>query len=154
MTCPDVGLVSCSLCTVFVNPRCACAARVMVVIVSVCLSVKSHLTLEASFCPENAVTYSAGNEGQNICGAFLKLLRCRDQALPRFDSYTYDRSFCLLITCMRICKFSKVCDVMLGLHAVSSPCVLYYSSTMIILGLENCVSCWSSVCTQDCSPAI
>ena len=36
-----------------------------------CLSVKSHLTLEASFCPENIVTYSAGNEGQHICGVFF-----------------------------------------------------------------------------------
>ena len=38
------------------------------VYVSVCLSVKSHLTYGASVRPENAVTYSAGNEGQNICG--------------------------------------------------------------------------------------
>ena len=36
--------------------------------VSVCLSVKSHLTYEASVHPENAVTYSAGNKGQNVCG--------------------------------------------------------------------------------------
>ena len=33
-----------------------------------CVSVKSHLTYGASARPENAVTYSAGNEGQNICG--------------------------------------------------------------------------------------
>ena len=34
----------------------------------VCLSVsQSHLTYGASVRPENAVTYSAGNEGQNIC---------------------------------------------------------------------------------------
>ena len=33
---------------------------------SVCL--KSHLTYGASVRPENPVTYSAGNEGQNICG--------------------------------------------------------------------------------------
>ena len=36
----------------------------------VCLSVKSHLTSGASVRPENAVTYSAGNEGQKICGVF------------------------------------------------------------------------------------
>ena len=35
---------------------------------SVCLSVKSHLTYGAFVRPENAVTYSAGNEGQKICG--------------------------------------------------------------------------------------
>ena len=51
-------------------------ARFTVVAVSVCvcvcLSVKRHLTSGASVCPENAVTYSAGNEGQNICGVFSK----------------------------------------------------------------------------------
>ena len=58
-----------------INPRRACAARVTVVgsvclcvCMSVCLSVKSHLTYGASVRPENAVTYSAGNEGQKICG--------------------------------------------------------------------------------------
>ena len=52
-----------------VNPRRACAARVTVVgfvCVCVCVSVKSHLTYGASVRPENAVTYSAGNEGQKI----------------------------------------------------------------------------------------
>ena len=56
-------------CYGIINPRRACAARVTVV-GSVCLSVKSHLTYGASVRPENAVTYSAGNEGQNICGVF------------------------------------------------------------------------------------
>ena len=56
----------------YFNPRRACAARVMVVVVSVCVcvSVKSHFTLEASLRPESAVTYSAGDEGQEICGNF------------------------------------------------------------------------------------
>ena len=39
---------------------------------SVCLSVKSHLTSGASVRPENTVTYSAGNGGRNICGDFSK----------------------------------------------------------------------------------
>ena len=38
------------------------------VCLSVCVSVKSHLTHGASVRPENAVTYSAGNEGRKICG--------------------------------------------------------------------------------------
>ena len=37
---------------------------------SVRLSVKSHLTSGASVCPENSVTYSAGNGGQNIFRVF------------------------------------------------------------------------------------
>ena len=49
---------------IFVNPRCACAARVSVV-GFVCVSVKSHLTYGASVRP--VVTYSAGNEGKKIC---------------------------------------------------------------------------------------
>ena len=64
-----------------INPRRACAARVTVV-GSVCVSVKSHLTSGASVRPENAVTYSAGNEGQKFVGFSLKPLRCRDPALP------------------------------------------------------------------------
>ena len=40
------------------------------VCVCVCLSVKSHLTSGASVRLENAVTYSAGNEGQQICSVF------------------------------------------------------------------------------------
>ena len=47
----------------YFNPRRACAARVTVVAVSVCLSVKSHLASGASVCPENSATYSACNEG-------------------------------------------------------------------------------------------
>ena len=38
--------------------------------VSVCVSVKSHLTSGTPVRPENTVTYSAGNGGQNICGVF------------------------------------------------------------------------------------
>ena len=40
------------------------------VFVSVCLSVKSHITSGASVRPENTVTYSAGNGSRNICGDF------------------------------------------------------------------------------------
>ena len=32
--------------------------------------VQSHLTSGTSVRPENAITYSAGNRGQNICGIF------------------------------------------------------------------------------------
>ena len=57
-----------------INPRRACAARVTVVglsvCLSVCLSVSQHLTSGASVRLENAVTYSTGDEGQKICGVF------------------------------------------------------------------------------------
>ena len=41
----------------------ACAARVTVV-VCVCVSVLTNITYGASVRPENAVTYSVGDEGQ------------------------------------------------------------------------------------------
>ena len=59
------------------NPRRACAARG-----SVCLSVKSHLTYGASVRPENAVTYSAGNEGQNMCGVFSETAPLQRSSTP------------------------------------------------------------------------
>ena len=48
--------------------------------VSVCLSVKSHLTSGASVRPEKTVVYSAGNGGKKIVGFSLKLLRSRVMA--------------------------------------------------------------------------
>ena len=67
---------TCTVRVTVVSPQCACIARVTVlgsvcvcVPVCVCVSVKSHLTYGASVCPENAFTYSAGNEGQeNLWG--------------------------------------------------------------------------------------
>ena len=60
--------------------------RVTVVVVSVCVSVKSHLTSGASVHRENTATYLAGNEGQKICGVFSEtppLPRSSDPSLGR-----------------------------------------------------------------------
>ena len=68
-----------------INPRRACAARVTVVgsvCLCVCVSVKSHLTYGASVRPENAVTYSAGNEGQKICGVFSETAPLQRSSTP------------------------------------------------------------------------
>ena len=46
----------------------------------VCLSVKSHLTYGAPVHPENAVTYSAGNEGRKICGDLPETTALRSYA--------------------------------------------------------------------------
>ena len=62
----------------FINPRRACAARVIGV-GSVCLSVKSHLTYGASVRP---VTYSAGNEGQNFCVVFSEIAPLQRSSTP------------------------------------------------------------------------
>ena len=46
------------------------------------MSVKSHLTYGASVRPENAVTYSAGNEGQKICGVFSETAPLQRSSSP------------------------------------------------------------------------
>ena len=71
------------------NPGRACAARVTVVAVCVFVFVKSHLTSGVSVRPGNAVTYSAGNEGQKIVAFSLKPMRFGDRGLPPFDGHTY-----------------------------------------------------------------
>ena len=90
-----------------VNPRRTCTARVTVVAVSVCvcvcvsvclsvrLSVKSHHTSGASVCRENAAKYSAGEEGQRICGVFSETAPLQRLSIPPLASHT------LRITCMR-----------------------------------------------------
>ena len=65
------------------------------VCLSVCLSVKSHLTSGASVRPENAVTYSAGNEGQNSCGVFSETAPLQRSSTPSVDGHTYSRPFFL-----------------------------------------------------------
>ena len=77
---------------------------------SVCLSVKSHLTCGASVRPENAVTYSAGNEGQNICGVFSEnapLLRSSGVAVV---SHTFRWPFFFT---------AKVVRMRIGIHSYS-----------------------------------
>ena len=46
------------------------------------MSVKSHLTYGASVRPENAVTYSVGNEGQKICGVFSETAPLQRSSTP------------------------------------------------------------------------
>ena len=46
------------------------------------MSVKSHLTYGASVRPENAVTYSADNEGQKICGVFSETAPLQRSSTP------------------------------------------------------------------------
>ena len=51
--------------------------------VSVCLSVKSHLTSGASVCPENTVAHSVGNGGQKICGVFFETASFKSYGVKR-----------------------------------------------------------------------
>ena len=63
----------------------------MCVCLSVCLSVKSHLTSGASFRPENAVTHSVGDEGQKICGVFSETPQLSRSSAPSLG-WPYIRS--------------------------------------------------------------
>ena len=78
---------------------------------SVCLSVKSHLTYGASVRSENAVTYSAGNEGQKICGVFSEdapLLRSSGVAVV-FHTFRWPFFFIAKAVRMRIGIHSYGC---------------------------------------------
>ena len=81
-----------AIASTLINPRRACAARVTVV-GSVCVSVKSHLTYGASVRPENAVTYSAGNEGQKICGVFSETAPLQRSSTPSVVRLMRSRPF-------------------------------------------------------------
>ena len=50
---------------------------------SVCLS--SHLTYGASVRPENAITYSAGNEGETICGDLPETTAFKSSAANQYS---------------------------------------------------------------------
>ena len=105
----------------FFNPRRACAARVTVV-GSVCVSVKSHLTSGASVRPENAVTYSAGNECQNICGVFSETAPLQRSSTPSVDGHTYSRPFFLRKAArMRIIVFTTCGGVDRSCHFFPVP---------------------------------
>ena len=57
----------------------------------VCVCVKSHLTSGASVRRENTATYSAGNEGQKICGVFSETALLPRSNAPSFG-WQYIRS--------------------------------------------------------------
>ena len=59
----------------------------------VCLSVKSHLAYGVSVRPENAVTYSAGNEGQKICGVFSETAPLQRSSTPSVVRLMRSRPF-------------------------------------------------------------
>ena len=83
---------------------------------------KSHLTSGAFVRPENTVTYSAGNRGQNICGFFSEIAPLWRSSTPSIESHTYSqpfyfivfttwwcRGFCTLV--YSLCMQHITCDV-------------------------------------------
>ena len=59
----------------------------------VCVSVKSHLTSGVSVRPENTVTYSAGNGGQNICKVFCETAPLQRSSTSSIESQTFGQPF-------------------------------------------------------------
>ena len=106
-----------------INPRRACAARVTVVgsvCLSVCLSVKSHLSYGASVSPENAVTYSAGNEGQKICGDLPEMTAFKSYAAKHERKSQYANYSDLLAVGFLRLTHSEAPDVTQRLSTTSS----------------------------------
>ena len=99
--------------------------RVTVVGLSVCVSVKSHLTSGVSVRPENTVTYSAGNEGQNICGVFSETAPLRRSSTPSIESHAYGPPFFPRIARMRI----NACG---SAEGSALQCISFESSTVYI----------------------
>ena len=86
-----------TIASTLINPQRACAARVTVVGLSVCLSVSQHLTSGASVRLENAVTYSTGNEGQKICGVFSETALLQRSSTPSVVRLMRSRPFLSLL---------------------------------------------------------
>ena len=77
---------------------------VCVVCLFVCLS---HLTSGASVYPENMLTYSADNEGQNSFGIFSETAPLQRSSTPSVESHTYGQPFFLVLMCI-ICTSTSV----------------------------------------------
>ena len=93
----------------------------------VCVSVKSHLTYGASVRPENAVTYSAGNEGQNLCGVFSETAPLQRYGTCSLYRYPCSRPF--LLRGKRACAY------------LTTPLALVVAS--------NNQAVYENLCTQD-----
>ena len=86
-------------------PRRACAARVTVVVMSVCLSVCLSVTpLERLFVLKTLSHTQRATKVKKFVGFSLKPLRCRDPALPPLYGHAYSRPF---FSCTRM-RISRV----------------------------------------------
>ena len=65
--------------------------RVTVVVLSVCLSVKSHLTSGASVRPKNAIL--SGPQRSKICGVLSETTPLQRSSTPSIENHTYSNPF-------------------------------------------------------------
>ena len=111
------------------------------VCVCMCVYVCVYLTSGVSVHPENIVMYSAGNGGQKGCGFPLKLLRCRDPALPPLKSYTCICTVSHFPAESAHAHYIIYHDGRVCLHVENGFCILYissfcYCSTTIIVYIQ------------------
>ena len=104
----------------------------------VCVSVKSHLTYGASVRPENAVTYSAGNEGKKICGIFSETAPLQRSSTPSVVRLMRSRPFLLLLK-MRMRMSSPRCISACIYTAAITPrvCTLVLFITVVFVCFFN-----------------
>ena len=115
----------------------------------VCVSVKSHLTASgASVRRENAATYSAGNEGQEICGVFSETPQ-----LPRSSDPSLGRPYIRSAIFPADNTHAHCAYVSSPRFAMDAPgCRLSLRSSFMMM--ESCVSCYLSVCTLYLPPGL
>ena len=107
---------------------CACAARVTVLGLSVCVSVKSHLTSGASVRPEILLSTQQATEVKIFVGFSLKQLRCWDQALPPLKAICTIGHF----SCeKRACALSRTVNIETQCRV--APRVLNFSAFIYLL---------------------
>ena len=110
----------------------------VIVVGSLCVSVKSHLTSGASVHPENTVTYSAGNGGQNNCGVF-------SETTPLQRSSTVPLKACVwsAIFCGKRAHERAIARAFSRVRAHVAPRVLHFSALIITcFPVHCCVHFW------------
>ena len=115
--------------------------------VSVCLSVKSHLTSGASVRPENTVRYPAGNGGQNICGVFFETAPFKSYGVKPVFLFDVQRSTSSY--CMREYKHAYCSDqsysASSSVQSQFQP--LQHSRTRVICFRDSCTHGRRGFCT-------
>ena len=99
-----------------VNPRHACAARVTVVVVCVCLL--PNISLHEP-CSTNNITYSALDKSRKICGVFSEtaafqkyLTPTRTLALRTFEAPEVANAGCVqTLACYLVVQLATLCDL-------------------------------------------
>ena len=114
------NIIDVKFCHSIINPQRACAARVTVVVMSVCLSVTP---LERLFVLKTLSHTQRAAKVKKFVGFSLKPLRCRDPALPPLYGHAYSRPF---FSCTRM-RISRVYTRMIHRRGFSTLVLFIFS---------------------------